>query len=120
MLASVHEHSARTASIAVVVVPVAADAVALPGEAVHGGADQDRGHAPPQGNHLRPAQELLDHVSTGEALTSLIALTLIYLVLAVVEVGLLLKFIRAGADPFVEPPDPSLREQSDEPLTFAY
>ncbi len=59
-------------------------------------------------------------VSTGEALTSLIALTLIYLVLAVVEVGLILKYVRAGADPFVEPPDPSLREQSDEPLTFAY
>ena len=59
-------------------------------------------------------------VSTGEALTSLIALTLVYAVLAVVEIGLLLKFIRAGADPFVEPPDPSLREQSDEPLTFAY
>jgi cytochrome d ubiquinol oxidase subunit I len=59
-------------------------------------------------------------VSTGEALTSLIALTLVYLVLAVVEVGLILKYVRAGADPFVEPPDPSLREQSDEPLTFAY
>ena len=59
-------------------------------------------------------------VSTGEALTSLIALTLVYLVLAVVEIGLILKFVRAGADPFVEPPDPQLREQSDEPLTFAY
>jgi cytochrome d ubiquinol oxidase subunit I len=59
-------------------------------------------------------------VSTFEALFSLITLTLIYLVLAVVEVGLLLKYIRRGADPFTEPPDPTLGEHSDEPLTFAY
>ena len=59
-------------------------------------------------------------VSVGEAWTSIIALTLIYALLMVVEVGLMLKYIRRGADPFEEPPSPSLREQSDDPLTFAY
>jgi cytochrome bd ubiquinol oxidase subunit I len=60
-------------------------------------------------------------VSAGEVLTSLIAFTLVYGALAVVEVGLVLKYVRAGADPFVEPPDPSLnRDDSDAPLTFAY
>ncbi len=32
----------------------------------------------------------------------------------------MLKYIRQGADPFVEPPDPTLGADSDEPLTFAY
>jgi cytochrome d ubiquinol oxidase subunit I len=59
-------------------------------------------------------------VSTTEAAISLLTLTAIYAVLAVVEVGLLLKFIRRGADPFVEPPDLRLGEDRDEPLTFAY
>jgi cytochrome bd ubiquinol oxidase subunit I len=63
-------------------------------------------------------------VSVGEAATSLLALTVIYAVLAVVEVGLLLHYIRKGADPFEEPPDPTLRglrhQDQDEPLTFAY
>jgi cytochrome d ubiquinol oxidase subunit I len=59
-------------------------------------------------------------VSVGEALTSVIVLTLLYAVLAVIEVGLMVKYIRAGAEPFVEPPDPKLGEQSDEPLAFAY
>ena len=59
-------------------------------------------------------------VSTGEALVSLVTLTLVYAALAVVEVGLMLKYIRGGADPFVEPPDPTLGADSDEPLTFAY
>jgi cytochrome d ubiquinol oxidase subunit I len=59
-------------------------------------------------------------VSVGEALTSIIVLTLVYAVLAVVEVGLLLRYIRAGADDFVEPPDPSRERTEDEPLAFAY
>jgi cytochrome d ubiquinol oxidase subunit I len=63
-------------------------------------------------------------VSVGEAATSLIALTVIYALLAVVEVGLLLHFIRKGADPFEQPPDPTMRglrdQDQDEPLTFAY
>ncbi len=59
-------------------------------------------------------------VSVGEAWTSVITLTLVYAVLMVIEVGLMLKYVRAGADPFEEPPSPKLGEQSDEPLTFAY
>jgi cytochrome d ubiquinol oxidase subunit I len=59
-------------------------------------------------------------VSVGEALTSVIVLTLLYAVLAVIEVGLMVKYIRAGAEPFVEPPDPKLGQPSDEPLAFAY
>ena len=38
-------------------------------------------------------------VSTGEVLTSLIVFTLLYGVLAVVEVRLMLTYIRRGADP---------------------
>ena len=59
-------------------------------------------------------------VSVGEAWTSVITLTLVYAVLMVIEVGLMLRYIRKGADPFEEPPTPKLNEQSDEPLTFAY
>ena len=50
----------------------------------------------------------------------MIALTLVYAVLMVIEVGLMLRYIRKGADPFEEPPTPTLGEHSDEPLTFAY
>lgn len=63
-------------------------------------------------------------VSAGEVWTTLIGFTLVYGVLAVIEVGLIVRFTRKGADPFVEPPRPSLRgrsdEDADEPLTFAY
>ncbi|HEX6874569.1 MAG TPA: cytochrome ubiquinol oxidase subunit I [Nocardioidaceae bacterium] len=59
-------------------------------------------------------------VSVGEALTSVIVLTLLYGVLMVVELGLLMRYIRRGADPYEEPPKPKLGEPSDEPLTFAY
>jgi cytochrome d ubiquinol oxidase subunit I len=61
-------------------------------------------------------------VSVFEAATSLIVLTLLYAVLAVVEFGLLVKYIKRGADPFEEPPSPSLGSDADDdaPLTFAY
>ena len=61
-------------------------------------------------------------VSTFEAATSLLVLTILYAVLAVIEFGLLVKYIRKGADPFVEPPDPSKQgpQDDDRPLTFAY
>jgi cytochrome d ubiquinol oxidase subunit I len=59
-------------------------------------------------------------VSAGEVWISVISYTLIYLILAIVEIGLIVKYAKAGAEPYVEPPDPSLREPSDEPLTFAY
>jgi cytochrome d ubiquinol oxidase subunit I len=57
-------------------------------------------------------------VSTGEVLTSLIVLTLLYGVLALIEVRLMLTYIRQGAD-HVEPP-PTDHAGADEPLAFAY
>jgi cytochrome d ubiquinol oxidase subunit I len=62
-------------------------------------------------------------VSTTEAWISIITLTLLYGVLAVIEVGLILRFVKRGADPFEEPPDPTLRgsdDDQDRPLAFAY
>ena len=59
-------------------------------------------------------------VSAGEVLTSLITYTLLYGVLAVIEIGLMLHYVRLGADPFEEPPDPKLGETDDKPLAFAY
>jgi cytochrome bd ubiquinol oxidase subunit I len=61
-------------------------------------------------------------VSVAEAATSVIVLTLLYAVLAVVEVGLLVKYIRRGADPYEEPPNPKLGGPTDQdtPMTFAY
>ncbi len=56
-------------------------------------------------------------VSTGEALTSLLTLTLVYGVLAVVEVKLMLTYIRRGAD---ELPPPTDESSEDRPLAFAY
>jgi cytochrome d ubiquinol oxidase subunit I len=57
-------------------------------------------------------------VSTAEVITSLSALTLLYGVLAVVEVGLLLKTIRGGL-PDV-PPEEQPAPEGERPLGFAY
>ncbi|WP_370248148.1 cytochrome ubiquinol oxidase subunit I [Nocardioides sp.] len=61
-------------------------------------------------------------VSVTEAALGLAALTLVYAVLAVIEVRLLLHTIRTGAPAYVEPPAPTLRgpQDDDVPLTFAY
>jgi cytochrome d ubiquinol oxidase subunit I len=62
-------------------------------------------------------------VSAFEVGTSLVVLTLLYGVLAVVEVGLTLKYVRAGAekDPVVStPPGPGSDDLGDRPLAFAY
>jgi cytochrome bd ubiquinol oxidase subunit I len=64
-------------------------------------------------------------VSAVEAWISLGSLTLLYLVLAIVEVGLLVKVIKKGPDDFVEPPSPKWRQEhdpdaADRPLDFAY
>ncbi len=57
-------------------------------------------------------------VSGGNVITSLAVFTLLYGVLAVVEVGLLLRFARAGV-PSVSAPPPSSSDE-DHPLAFAY
>ena len=59
-------------------------------------------------------------VSPGEALTSLVTLTLVYALLAVVEVRLLLKYIAIGAEPYVEPTVRDDDQDPDRPLAFAY
>jgi len=61
--------------------------------------------------------------TTAEVLASLIGFTLVYGVLAVVEVGLIVRFVKKGADAYVEPPQPRWRdsdEDRDQPLNFAY
>jgi len=59
------------------------------------------------------------NVSAGEVWTSLIVFTLLYGVLAVIEMKLLLGFIAAGAPDFDEPVD--LADQDENaPLVFAY
>jgi cytochrome d ubiquinol oxidase subunit I len=68
---------------------------------------------------LTTAQSVSPSVSTGEVLTSLIALTLVYGVLAVVEVRLLLTYIAKGAEPLPEASDHDPSDP-DRPLAFAY
>jgi cytochrome bd ubiquinol oxidase subunit I len=58
-------------------------------------------------------------VSTGEVWFSMIAYTLVYAILAVIEVKLFLTYVRRGADPFEEPVDPASKGE-DAPLEFAY
>jgi cytochrome bd ubiquinol oxidase subunit I len=58
-------------------------------------------------------------VSAGEVWTSLITLTLLYGVLAVVEVRLLLRYIAIGAPKFEEPVGPADQDENA-PLVFAY
>ncbi|WP_104106740.1 cytochrome ubiquinol oxidase subunit I [Nocardioides sp. 616] len=60
-------------------------------------------------------------VSVFEAATSLIVLTLLYAVLAVIELGLLIKYVKIGAEPFSEPPEaPVGGHDDDRPMAFAY
>jgi cytochrome d ubiquinol oxidase subunit I len=59
-------------------------------------------------------------VSAGEVLTSLIVLTALYGVLAVIEVRLLLTYIARGADPLPEPHSDVDEPGNDRPLAFAY
>jgi len=57
-------------------------------------------------------------VGAGTVLTSLLAFTLVYAVLAVVEIGLILKYVRAGAEPAPEDTGPT--DTPDRPMAFAY
>jgi len=58
-------------------------------------------------------------VSAGEVWFTMIGYTLVYAILAVVEVRLFLTYTRRGADPFEEPVDPKDVDE-DQPLQFAY
>ena len=60
-------------------------------------------------------------LSVPEAWIGLISLTLLYAVLMVVEIGLLWKYIKLGAEPFEEPPNvPVGGSDEDSPMAFAY
>ncbi len=58
-------------------------------------------------------------VTPGEMLTSLIALTSVYGVLACVEIFLIIRFVRGGVEATM-PHEPPEDEKSDETLSFAY
>jgi len=66
---------------------------------------------------FKTAESVSPSVSTADAATSLIVLTVLYGILAVVEVGLFVKYAQAGAPEI--PPD-SDDESPDRPLAFAY
>ncbi|MEV0082377.1 cytochrome ubiquinol oxidase subunit I [Saccharopolyspora sp. NPDC050642] len=60
-------------------------------------------------------------VSPGELLTSVIALTVLYGVLAIVEIFLIVRYVRGGFDGVMPPKPPEGEEKSDdEALSFAY
>ncbi|MFQ6170788.1 cytochrome ubiquinol oxidase subunit I [Oryzobacter sp. R7] len=58
-------------------------------------------------------------VSATEVWISMVAYTLVYAVLAVIEVRLFLTYVRRGAEPFEDPRDPAGVDE-DAPLQFAY
>jgi cytochrome d ubiquinol oxidase subunit I len=67
---------------------------------------------------MTTAQGVSPGVSVFEAWVSVIALTSIYAILAVVEFGLMWRYIKLGAPAYEEPPDHTSDE--DRPLAFAY
>jgi cytochrome d ubiquinol oxidase subunit I len=68
---------------------------------------------------LKTSSGVSPGVSTGEVITSLVVFTVLYGILAVVEVGLLLKYARGGL-PDVSPPASDTESGGDQPLAFAY
>jgi cytochrome d ubiquinol oxidase subunit I len=66
---------------------------------------------------FKTAQSVSPSVGAGKVATSLIVLTLLYGILAVVEVGLFLRYSRAGAP---EIPPETDETDADRPLAFAY
>jgi len=69
---------------------------------------------------MTTAQSVSPGVSTGEVLTSLIVLTLLYGVLAFIEVRLILTYVRRGAEQLQPPTPPDPGSDADRPLAFAY
>ncbi len=67
---------------------------------------------------LYTAQAVSSGVTVGEALTSVITLTSVYAVLAVIEVFLMVRYVRGGVAP-VMPPE-SADKPDDDVLSFAY
>ncbi|WP_345516463.1 cytochrome ubiquinol oxidase subunit I, partial [Phytohabitans houttuyneae] len=59
-------------------------------------------------------------VSTGEVVTSLAGFTLLYGLLAFIEIRLLLRYARAGLPEAQPPADTDVDDTEDRPLSFAY
>ncbi len=59
-------------------------------------------------------------VSLTEVLTSFTAFTLIYAVLAVIEVKLLIRYAKAGVPEVTPAPEPDDTDDAERPLAFAY
>ena len=59
-------------------------------------------------------------VSATEAAISLVALTLVYVVLGLIEVRLILRTVRKGVPAYAPPPDRDAPADDDQPLAFAY
>jgi cytochrome d ubiquinol oxidase subunit I len=66
---------------------------------------------------MKTAAGVSPRVSTGEVITSFVVFALLYGALAVIEVGLLIKYVRLGL-PDVGGPD--IDDGADRPLAFAY
>ena len=68
--------------------------------------------------------EAVSKLSVGEVWTSLISLSLLYLVLGVVELYLMCKYVRGGVEAVLPPPRPadqdSGSDSEDDTLSFAY
>ncbi|MET7639294.1 cytochrome ubiquinol oxidase subunit I [Streptomyces sp. NPDC005438] len=77
---------------------------------------------------LKTAAGVSPGVGTAEVVTSMTVFTLLYAVLALIEVRLLLKYVKAGPDTEERAPTDNPRmggpreddEDADQPLTFAY
>ncbi|WP_330461491.1 cytochrome ubiquinol oxidase subunit I [Streptomyces sp. NBC_00820] len=76
--------------------------------------------------HLKKTADAVSpNVSVGTQVGSLVALSVLYAILAVVEVGLMIKYAKPGPKVDERPPakDPTLRispEEHDKPLSIAY
>ena len=69
---------------------------------------------------MRTADGVSPTVGAGSVITSLSVYTALYGILAVVEVGLLLKYAKAGLPDVAAPPEKPPVEDEDRPLAFAY
>ncbi|QSB16049.1 cytochrome ubiquinol oxidase subunit I [Natronosporangium hydrolyticum] len=69
---------------------------------------------------MRTADGVSPAVSVGEVATSFAAFTLLYGVLAVIEVKLLLKYAKQGLPEVSPPPEPDSEDDQDRALDFAY
>ncbi|HEX5405413.1 MAG TPA: cytochrome ubiquinol oxidase subunit I [Pseudonocardiaceae bacterium] len=69
---------------------------------------------------LYTAEAVSPGVTAGEALTSVITLTSVYAVLAVIEIFLMVRYVRGGVAAVLPDSPASPDDKSDDVLTFAY